>query len=96
MIRVEVVYAQPESQVLETLELARGACVRDAVHAARLLERFPEIELERDGAGIFGQRVNLDHMLTDGDRVEIYRPLKIQPMERRRRLAAARSGKGRK
>lgn len=94
-MRVEIAYARPERQILETLDVPTGARVRDAVEQSGLCRRFPEIDLERDGAGVFGRRVSLDRELREGDRVEIYRPLEIDPKERRRRLARARQERGR-
>lgn len=93
-MRIEIAYARPDCQVLEELELPAGTCVRDAVTRARLQERFPEIDLARDGAGLFGRRVALDRVLQEGDRVEVYRPLQIDPKERRRRLARSRQSRG--
>jgi len=41
--------------------------------------------------GVFGQLVALDYVLSEGDRVEVYRPLAISPAERRRQRAAKRN-----
>jgi putative ubiquitin-RnfH superfamily antitoxin RatB of RatAB toxin-antitoxin module len=89
-MRVEIVYAWPERQVLETLELPPGARVREALENARVRDRFPEVDVAADGVGVFGRRVSLDEVLKEGDRVELYRPLELDPKERRRRLARAR------
>jgi hypothetical protein len=37
---------------------------------------------------VFGRRVDGQHVLRAGDRVEIYRPLKVDPRDARRRAAA--------
>ena len=86
-LRVEVAYARPDVQVLEPLILPPGATVEAAIRASGLLERFPEIDLARDGAGIFSRPVALDAPLRDGDRVEIYRPLQADPKDLRRQRA---------
>jgi len=81
-LRVEVAYALPESQELVALELEQGATVRMALEAAGMHARH--------AVGIHGRRVTLDALLADGDRVEIYRPLRIDPKEARRRRALRR------
>jgi uncharacterized protein len=84
-MRVEVVYALPASHDAVTLELPAAATVRDALSASGVLERHPGIELLR--IGIFGRPVSADAPLADGDRVEIYRPLALDPKEARRARA---------
>ena len=81
---VEVAYALPERQFLKAVSLASGATVRDAINACGVLAEFPQIDLEDTMVGIFSRRVSLDTVLTEGDRVEIYRPLLINPAEARR------------
>ena len=78
-IRIEVVYATRGAVDAVTVELQPGATVRDAIQAAGL----------KAGAalGIFGKQVAADTVLADGDRVEIYRPLRLDPKERRRERA---------
>lgn len=86
-IRVEVVYALRERQVLIALEMEAGSTVRQAVERSGILERFPRIELARDGVGVFGKIADLDAPVRDGDRVEIYRPLVADPKDARREKA---------
>jgi putative ubiquitin-RnfH superfamily antitoxin RatB of RatAB toxin-antitoxin module len=81
-LRVEVVRARAERQVAVCLELERGATVRMALLAAGMPLDQP--------VGIWGRRIALDARLTDGDRVEVYRPLRADPMEARRRRALKR------
>lgn len=84
MLEVIVVYALPERQFREVVNVAPGSTVRDAVLASGVLEVFSEIDLETVPVGIFSRRVDLDTQLTDGDRVEIYRRLQLSPTEARR------------
>jgi uncharacterized protein len=84
-MKVEVVYALPRSARTVRLELAAGATVRDALASCGF-----EIDLEKQAFGVFGKRARLDHPLAEGDRVEIYRPLAIDPKEARRRRAKRR------
>ena len=84
---VEVAYARPDTQFLAAVELPAGACVRDAIARSGVLEAFAELELESLDVGIFSQRCSLQQSLEPGDRVEIYRPLVIDPKEARRQRA---------
>ncbi|MDA8383723.1 MAG: RnfH family protein [Betaproteobacteria bacterium] len=86
-MKVEVVYAMPESQVLLHVEAAVGATVEQAIKASGILDKFPEIDLTRNKVGIFGRLVKLDASLREKDRVEIYRPLIADPKEIRRKRA---------
>jgi len=90
MLRVEVVYAKPKQQVICELELPKGSHAREAVLASRLCEAFPELDLSACELGIFGKRLSNPekYLLKNGERVEIYRPLLIDPKEIRRRRAA--------
>lgn len=82
-MKVEVVFARPEGADAVSLNLPAGATVRDALAASGF-------QLLKDQTiGIFGRRVALDHALSPGDRVEIYRPLAMDPKEARRRRARA-------
>ncbi|MBA2780329.1 RnfH family protein [Billgrantia kenyensis] len=92
MIRVEVAFALPERQRIVALEVPRGTTARQAVVLAGLEQRFPEVPpatfAEAD-LGIFGQplRDPGEYRLRDGDRVEVYRPLEIDPKQARARRA---------
>jgi putative ubiquitin-RnfH superfamily antitoxin RatB of RatAB toxin-antitoxin module len=79
-MRVEVVFALPSEARQVRLDLPDGATVRDALAASGL-------DVKTDAVGVFGKRVPLDHPLAEGDRVEIYRPLAMDPKEARRRRA---------
>lgn len=87
-MRVEVVYAaSADEQSVVAVELAAGATVENAIRASGLLLRYPEIDLTQNAVGIFGERVTLDRVVADSERVEIYRPLVADPREARRRRA---------
>jgi len=87
-MKVEVIYALPEAVDAVSVNLSIGATLREAVVASGVLERHPEISLEKQAYGIFGKRAALEARLAPGDRVEIYRPLAMDPKEARRRRAA--------
>jgi len=86
-ITVEVVYATPDEQAARTVQVPASATVAQAIAASGLLAQFPRIDLARQAVGIFGLRVRLTDSVADGDRVEIYRPLELDPKEMRRRRA---------
>jgi putative ubiquitin-RnfH superfamily antitoxin RatB of RatAB toxin-antitoxin module len=86
-LRIEVVYALPEGEDAVALKLAQGATAADAVRASGMLQRHPGIDLERQKVGIHGRVVASGTLLSDGDRVEIYRALVLGPKEARRRRA---------
>ncbi len=85
-LRVEVVYAEPDRQWRHELQLAAGSTIRQAVEAAIASGALPRVG-DEVACGVFGRRVPLDAVLADGDRVEIYRPLALDPKEARRRRA---------
>ncbi len=91
-IHVEVAYATPERAYCIPLQVPAGSSLKQAIEASGLLAQCPQINLDVNRVGIFGQTCSLETRLSDGDRVEIYRPLEIDPMEARRRRAAARRG----
>ncbi|MDH3689572.1 MAG: RnfH family protein [Gammaproteobacteria bacterium] len=86
-IRVEIVYAEPEEQLVLTLDVPRASTVGDAIRRSGILERRPGIDLRR--VGIYGRRVTLSHTLQPDDRIEIYRQLKVEPKKARRSRASA-------
>lgn len=78
-LAVEVCYALPNTQAIVALTLPQGATVADAIERSGLLKQFPELDLARMKAGVFGKVRALDAAVEAGDRVEIYRPLKADP-----------------
>jgi len=90
-LEVEVVYALPDRQVVKRVTLAAGSRLREAIEASGLLAEFPGIRLGENAVGRYGEPADLDDLLQSGDRVEIYRPLRADPRETRRRRAAVRA-----
>lgn len=80
-----VVYAAEDGTLLEYHgQLPAGATVRAALEASGILSIYPDWEFSRLNIGIYAQKASLDTVLHQNDRVEIYRPLKIDPREKRR------------
>ena len=90
VLMITVVYSPGPRQVEEVaLEVANGATVLDAVCASALLVRFPELAAAELSLGIWGQKAVPDQLVQAGNRVEIYRPLRVDPkMARRTRFEA--------
>jgi len=91
-IRVEVAHALPERQLLIAIEVPERCTVLEALLLSDIARQVEGLDLEQAAVGVFGRRVEDPrvHPLADGDRVEIYRPLRVDPMESRRRRAKAR------
>ena len=88
--RVEVVLALPREALRVRLELAPGSRVEEAVRQSGL-DAHPQAPLQLDGhVGRWGQVCALNALVEDGDRIEIYRDLTVDPMVARRRRAAHR------
>lgn len=83
-LEVELVYALPERQVLISLQLAAGTRVGEVLMHADLPNDLRALELMSMPVGIFGQKVSLDQIVRDGDRIEIYRVLHADPKLARR------------
>ena len=88
LLAIEVAYAQPERQAIQKLQVAAGTTMLQAIEQSELAKEFPEINLATVKAGIFGKQHPLDTVLQSGDRVEIYRPLSIDPKQQRKLRAA--------
>lgn len=86
-MKVEVVYGTPEKQELIELDVEPGTTLIEAVHASGITDIFPDIDLEHDPMGVFGSIDQPGRVLEEWDRVEIYRPLLIDPKEARRQRA---------
>ena len=84
LIRVELAYSPAPRQVLSAaLELPAGSTVADALEGSGWLA-LHGLALDSLRCGVWGRVTPLDHVLRDGDRVELYRPLTVDPKEARR------------
>ena len=86
-LHVEVAIAWPEKQLLIEVAMPEGSTVLDAINATSIGEQFPDVSLDEMPVGVWGQLVERNRQLRDGDRVEIYRELKLDPRDARRQLA---------
>ena len=88
LLRVEVAYAEPGRQRVLDIAIATGSTLEQALRASGILEEFPGIDLLKNKVGVFGRVCSLQQPLQQGDRVEIYRPLLMDPKDLRRQRAA--------
>lgn len=90
MINVEVAYALPDVQKIIAVKIEEGSSAYDAVIRSRIVESFPDIDPESAPMGIFGKAIRdpKAEVLKEGQRVEVYRPLLIDPKQARANRAA--------
>ena len=86
MVKIELVYVAKDKSVFHIkMELQKGATVAQALSESGIHRLHPET---KDlSVGIYAKSVSLDTLLKDGDRIEIYRPLTLDPKETRRQRA---------
>lgn len=90
LIEVEVVYALVDEQYFMPLSVRKGTTALAAVQASGVLSQYPELDIKELKLGIFskildGKHLSLpqDYELKHKDRVEIYRPLMLDPKQSR-------------
>ena len=83
MVKAELVYVAENKKVVHLkMSLDDGATVADAIRLSKIYELHPETK--DMPVGIYAEIVAMDRVLHDGDRIEIYRPLTVDPKEKRR------------
>ncbi len=88
-LSVEVTFALPDEQLLLTLEVESGATANSVVEYSGIQARFAPQDFSNLTLGVWGRAVKGDYKVRDGDRIEIYRPLDMDPRDARRQLALA-------
>lgn len=89
MLNIEVVWIDAQGQVQErSLQLPAGACLQDAITACGL-----ELSVQQS-CGVWGRVKPLEYALQEGDRVELYQPLKVDPKVARRERFAQQGARG--
>lgn len=90
-IRVEIACALPDRQRLLALDVDADCDVQEVVRRSRILDDFPELDAAQCRIGIWGQVVEPQTRPREGDRIEIYRSLLIDPKAVRQARAEARA-----
>jgi uncharacterized protein len=93
MIKVEVAYATPEKQIIVVVDVAEGCTIKEAALKSGLEQEFPGLDIAAAPMGLFGRKVAQPEkeLVKEGDRIEIYRPLLIDPKQARLNRAAKKS-----
>lgn len=100
MIRVEVVYALPDRQILIPLQVPEGTTALQAVQMSGITGQLADLDVSSAEMGIFSRLLDgrasplpQDYVLRDHDRVELYRPLQLDPKQARLLRAARAAGR---
>lgn len=84
-LRVSVIYSPAPREVVEwALTLGQGATVVQALEASGLKALAPEFDLNQASVGVWGRQARLEQVLRDADRIEVLRPLQVDPKVARR------------
>ena len=81
---IEVAYAGAHHQTLLSVDVLAGTTAIQAVQQSKICDLFPELNEKPLSLGVFGQKIKPDYVLGAGERIEIYRPLTIDPKDARR------------
>ncbi len=81
---IEVAYASPQQSWLIPFNVEEGTTIQQAIVTSGILDQCPAIDLKTNEVGIFSKIVALDTLVRAGDRIEIYRPLILNPKQARR------------
>ena len=94
LISIEVAFALPDRQKIKLLQVAKGTTALEAVHQSGIQSDFPDLDVSTSDMGIFGSQLGTrglagpaEYEVREGDRIEIYRPLIVDPKEVRRQRA---------
>jgi hypothetical protein len=94
-VRLTVVYSPAPRQVREwVLELPEGATLLQALEGSGAGAEFPQLDFATAQVGVWGSKAGLQQVLREGDRVEIYRPLQVDPKVARRERFRAQGKRG--
>jgi len=89
-MKITVVYVTPSIRFIKELEVIEHSTIQTVIEQSSVLQQYPEISLDKNKVGVFGEILPLDTVVKENDRVEIYRALTMDPMEARRLRAQSR------
>ena len=78
-MKIAIAYAVPGRQVLIAHNVPEGSTIQQAIESSGILEQLPQVDLQKNKVGIFGKAKPLDSVLSEGDRIEIYFPVTVDP-----------------
>jgi len=95
MPHVSIVYCPAATAPWETqVDLPETTTIGQALEQSGVLSAFAELRLDTISVGVFSRPRRLDDPVRDGDRIEIYRPLIVDPKVARRRRAELKRTRG--
>jgi len=80
-MHVSVVYALPDEQFIEELDVPEACTVEQVLMLSQVLVRFPDIDLTVNKVGVYAKLVKLDTVVEEGERIEIYRAVPRKPRD---------------
>ena len=83
-MKIELVYVQVDCEFIQHLQVQANSTIEDVVRCSDLLKQCPYLSLSSLDVGIYSTAASLQTIVKDGDRVEVYRDLQMNPMEARR------------
>ncbi|MDB6063008.1 MAG: hypothetical protein JWM78_3111 [Verrucomicrobiaceae bacterium] len=99
-MRVEVAYALPQAQAqsIIAIDVEVGCTALEAARRSGIDRQYPEINWQTASLGVFGKLLDApaQYSLCEGDRVEVYRPLLIDPKVVRKQRAAQKQAKAKR
>ena len=84
-ILVEVAYATPEQQTILVIQVKENTTIENVIIRSGILQIFPEIDLTKQKVGVFSKQRAVTELVQENDRIEIYRPLLMEPKEARKK-----------
>ena len=88
-MKIAIAYAVPGRQVLIAHNVPEGTTIQAAIESSGILEQLPQVDLQKNKVGVFGKAKPLDSVLAEGDRIEIYFPVTVDPKTLPKRKPAA-------
>ena len=83
-MKVELVYVQADCEFIQQLQVPADSTIEDVVIGSDLLQCCPYLTLSSLDVGIYNTAADLQTVVKEGDRVEVYRDLLMDPMQARR------------
>lgn len=88
-MKISIAYAVPGRQIIVPHNVPEGTTIQAAIESSGILEQLPQVDLQKNKVGIFSKAKPLDTVLAEGDRIEIYFPVTVDPKTLPKRKPAA-------
>ena len=84
-MNIGVCYAEAERQLWVRLEVPDESTIQEAIELSGVLKQYPQIDLTTQKVGVYGKLAKLEAPIKEGDRIEIYRKITVDPQQVQRR-----------